>query len=83
MGLFKSRVYISEPQNLEAFKENVRQECENLSPKVLAGVMENLAAAIWSISRLVEINSNGLNKRISQAKPNVFIKRKILEKNIG
>lgn len=40
-GFLKSRVYINKPETLEALKENIRHECENLSPETLAEVMEN------------------------------------------
>lgn len=53
-GFLKSRVYVNKPQTLEALKENIRQECENLSPEVLARVMENAIKR----ARLV-INSGG------------------------
>lgn len=34
-------VYVIKPQTLEVLKENIHQECANLSPEVLARVMEN------------------------------------------
>lgn len=40
-GFLKSRVYVNKPQTLAALKDNIRQECEDLSPEVLAKVMEN------------------------------------------
>lgn len=40
-GFLKSRVYVSRPQTLEALKENIRQECESLSPEVLGKVIKN------------------------------------------
>ena len=40
-GFLKSRVYVNKPETLESLKENIRQECENLSPEVLARVMKN------------------------------------------
>ena len=53
-GILKSRVYVNKPQTLEALKENIRQEWENLSPEVLARVMENAIKR----ARMV-INSGG------------------------
>lgn len=53
-GFLKSRVYVNKPRTLEALKENIRQECGNLSPEVLARVMEN------AINRArIVINSGG------------------------
>jgi hypothetical protein len=40
-GFLKSRAYVNKPQTLAALKQNIRHECENLSPDVLAKVMEN------------------------------------------
>lgn len=40
-GFLKSRVYVNKPEILEALKDNIRHECENLSPEVLAEVMKN------------------------------------------
>ncbi|MBZ5797343.1 hypothetical protein K8353_45735, partial [Burkholderia contaminans] len=53
-GFLESRGYVNKPQTLEALKENIRQECENLSPEVLARVMENAIKR----ARMV-INSGG------------------------
>ena len=39
-SFLKSRVYVNKPQTLESLEENIRQECENLSPEVLARVMQ-------------------------------------------
>lgn len=38
---FKSRVYVNKPHTLKAPIENIRQECENLSPEALARVLRN------------------------------------------
>lgn len=40
-GFLKSRVYVNKPETLDALKDNIRHECENLSPEVLAEVMKN------------------------------------------
>ncbi|CAB3258594.1 unnamed protein product [Arctia plantaginis] len=40
-GFLKSRVYVNKPETLEALKDNIRHECKNLSPEVLAEVMKN------------------------------------------
>lgn len=40
-GFLKSRVYANKPQTLAALKDNIRDECANLSPDVLAQVMKN------------------------------------------
>uniref|UniRef100_A0A8D8TNF6 Transposable element Tc3 transposase n=1 Tax=Cacopsylla melanoneura TaxID=428564 RepID=A0A8D8TNF6_9HEMI len=40
-GFLKSRVYVNRPQTLDALKENICQEGENLSVDVLKKVMEN------------------------------------------
>ena len=34
-GYLKSRVYANKPQTIAALKENIRQECEQLSPEIL------------------------------------------------
>lgn len=39
-GFLKSRVYVNKLQTPEAFKENIRQECKNLSPDVLTIMIE-------------------------------------------
>jgi hypothetical protein len=41
-GFLNSRIYVNKPQTLAALKQNIRHECENLSPHVLAKVMENV-----------------------------------------
>ncbi|XP_044255269.1 uncharacterized protein LOC123005541 [Tribolium madens] len=40
-GYLKSQVYANKPQTIAALKENIRQECEQLSPEILRNVMEN------------------------------------------
>nr|CAH7751303.1 unnamed protein product [Callosobruchus chinensis] len=40
-GYLKSRVYVNNPQTIAALEENIRQECEQISPEILRKVMEN------------------------------------------
>lgn len=40
-GFLKSRVYANKPQTIAALKENIRQECEQLSPEIVRKVMED------------------------------------------
>lgn len=40
-GYLKSRVYANKPQTIAALKENIRQECEQLTPEILRKVKEN------------------------------------------
>jgi Helix-turn-helix domain (DUF4817) len=53
-GFLKSRVYINKPDTLQTLKDNIRHECENLSPDILEKVMKNAVKR----ARLV-INSGG------------------------
>lgn len=40
-GYLKSLVYVNKPDTLEALKNNIRREVENISPEVLEKVMKN------------------------------------------
>lgn len=40
-GYLKSRVYVNKPQTIAVLKENIRQECRELSPEILRKVMGN------------------------------------------
>ncbi|CAB3247163.1 unnamed protein product [Arctia plantaginis] len=52
----RSRVYVNKPETLEALKDNIRHECKNLSPEVLAEVMKN--AIKRALSNQSDINTS-------------------------
>ena len=48
LDFLKLRVYVNKPQTLEALKENIRQECENLSPEVMENAIKRARMVINS-----------------------------------
>lgn len=45
-GFLKSRVYVNKVSALEALKDNIRHECENLSPEVMKNAIKRVRIAI-------------------------------------